>query len=219
MTEEYPSVRMSGAQGAPRPSAFPRARLTSPAVLSGAHTDHAFDLARCLLAREFPQRWEHSQGAAAGASRLAPILGKHSEVVRAAALLHDIGYASTVSRTGFHPLDGARYLRGLGVDQRVVSLVAHHTFALLEAELRELREPLEGEFELPPQELQDAMVYCDMTSALNGQLTTSRVRTAEILIRYGTESIVGRFITRAEPLIHAAVARVVDRLDRAGESV
>ena len=29
----------------------------------------------------------------------------------AAAWLHDIGYAPAVDDTGFHPLDGARYLR------------------------------------------------------------------------------------------------------------
>jgi len=31
-----------------------------------------------------------------------------------AAYLHDIGYAEPLVDTGFHPLDGAVYLRGLG---------------------------------------------------------------------------------------------------------
>jgi hypothetical protein len=48
---------------------------------------------------------------------LAPILGDRSELIEAAAFLHDIGYSSVVRSTGFHPLDGARYLRDvLGAD-------------------------------------------------------------------------------------------------------
>jgi hypothetical protein len=42
------------------------------------------------------------------------------EVLVAAAWVHDIGYAPELLATGFHPLDGARYLTGLGVPERVV---------------------------------------------------------------------------------------------------
>jgi hypothetical protein len=41
-----------------------------------------------------------------------------------AAWLHDIGYAPELAVTGFHPLDGARFLRRAGADGQVVSLVA-----------------------------------------------------------------------------------------------
>lgn len=66
------------------------------------------------------------------------------------AILHDIGYAPRLAATGFHPLDGARFLRDeFHADDRLVRLVANHTFALLEAEERGLREQLETEFPVP----------------------------------------------------------------------
>jgi hypothetical protein len=56
--------------------------------------------------------------------------------------------------------------------------------------------------------LVDALVYCDMTTTLDGEPTTARDRVAEILSRCGADSIVGRFIRRAAPEIFAAVERV-----------
>ncbi len=51
-------------------------------------------------------------------------LALSDEALVAAAWLHDIGYAPEVTDTGFHPLDGARYLVGLGIAERVVNLWA-----------------------------------------------------------------------------------------------
>ncbi len=48
--------------------------------------------------------------------------------------------------TGFHPLDGARYLRMKNVDERLVRLVAHHSCALCEARERGLETDLTTEF-------------------------------------------------------------------------
>lgn len=53
----------------------------------------------------------------------------------AAAWLHDIGYAREASVLGFHPLDGARWLRDQGWPDQVTQLVAWHTHAEKEAEL------------------------------------------------------------------------------------
>ncbi|WP_344016743.1 hypothetical protein, partial [Streptomyces thermospinosisporus] len=108
------------------------------------------------------------------------------------------------------PLDGARYLRDTpGVDERVVRLVANHTYALLEAEERGLRDELADEFPiLDDPLLVDALVYCDMTTTPDGQRTTPQERLQEILGRYGEDSVVGRFIRRAAPHIHASVDRV-----------
>ena len=47
----------------------------------------------------------------------------------AAAYLHDIGYAPELEDTGFHPLDGARWLRAHG-HERLAGLVAHHSGAV-----------------------------------------------------------------------------------------
>ena len=61
-----------------------------------------------------------------------------------AAWLHDIGYAPEVATSGVHPLDGARFLAASGVSKRLVGLVAHHSCAAPEAELRGLAAELAG---------------------------------------------------------------------------
>ncbi|MDO0936621.1 HD domain-containing protein [Streptomyces sp. DG2A-72] len=177
----------------------------------------AHDLAESLLADPLPRRWAHSQGVAARAESLAAILGEDAELLWAAAMLHDIGYAPSLAVTGFHPLDGARCLRdNSAAEERLVRLVANHSCAVLEAEERGLREELEAEFPvLERGELVDALVYCDMTTAPTGVPTTVDTRLAEILSRYGRDSAVGRFIRRAEADLRAAVHRVEARLAEA----
>ncbi|MFJ2632052.1 HD domain-containing protein [Streptomyces sp. NPDC087422] len=167
-------------------------------------------IAQHELAGPLPRRWAHSQGVAARAGTLAEIVGDRAALINSAAVLHDVGYAPRLVVTEFHPLDGARFLRDEhGVDERVTRLVANHSFALLEAEERGLREVLEAEFPLlEDQLLVDALVYCDMTTTPDGEPTTAPERVAEIVGRYGADSIVGRFIRRAEPEIYAAVARI-----------
>ncbi len=88
-------------------------------------------------------------------------------------------------------------------------LVANHSFALLEAEERGLRNELASEFPLLKKPLLvDALVYCDMTTTPDGDRTTAQDRVAEIVSRYGDDSVVGRFIHRAAPEIFASVERV-----------
>ncbi|MEV8455632.1 HD domain-containing protein [Streptomyces sp. NPDC052095] len=170
----------------------------------------ARQIAEKELSTVLPRRWAHSQGVASRASELGTVLADDTELLSAAAVLHDVGYAPRLVDTGFHPLDGARFLRDEhGAGERLVRLVANHSFALLEAEERGLRGVLENEFPLLEQSLLvDALVYCDMTTAPDGHPTTAKERVAEIEGRYGADSIVGRFILRASPEIFAAVARM-----------
>jgi HD superfamily phosphodiesterase len=70
----------------------------------------AEQLARKLLENPLPRRWSHVQGVAARARGLAPVVGGDAGLLEAAAWLHDIGYSPELAGTGFHPLDGARYL-------------------------------------------------------------------------------------------------------------
>ncbi|WP_235980126.1 HD domain-containing protein [Streptomyces albidus (ex Kaewkla and Franco 2022)] len=169
-----------------------------------------------MLSEPLPQRWSHSLGVAGRARELVTILGQDAELMEAAAVLHDVGYSPSIAATGFHPLDGARFLRDQeNADERVVRLVAHHSFALLEAEERGLREELETEFELERPELVDALVVCDMTTTPFGGHTTTPERIEEIVSRYGPDTIVGRFIQRAAPEIHAATDRVSRRMQAA----
>ncbi len=177
--------------------------LPYPPRVGTTEVDWAYELAGDLLRDSLPRRWAHTQGVAACAQTLAPLVGCDAAVLESAAVLHDIGYARPLVETGFHPLDGARYLRDAHVaDERIVSLVANHTYALLEAEERGLRDELAAEFPLLDDLLLvDALVYCDMTTTPDGHRTTSQERLQEILGRHGEESVVGRFIRRAAPHI------------------
>ncbi|MFF3034608.1 HD domain-containing protein [Streptomyces rubiginosohelvolus] len=170
----------------------------------------AMEVAEAELSIPLPRRWEHTQGVAERAVEVREVLGVDAGLLLAAATLHDVGYAPRLAATGFHPLDGARFLRDEhGADKRLVRLVANHSFALLEAEERGLREELATEFPLWAQPLLvDALVYCDMTTTPDGERTTAQDRVAEIRSRYGDDSVVGRFIRRAAPEIFASVERV-----------
>ncbi|MFG2113184.1 HD domain-containing protein [Streptomyces sp. NPDC048718] len=167
-------------------------------------------LAESELSGTLPRRWAHTLGVANRATELQHILGADAELLVAAATLHDIGYAPRLALTGFHPLDGARFLRDEhGADERLVRLVANHSFALLEAEERGIRNVLEEEFPLLGEPwLVDALVYCDMTTSPEGERMTANDRVAEIINRYEETGPVGRFIRRAAPHVSAAVARI-----------
>jgi putative nucleotidyltransferase with HDIG domain len=176
-------------------------------------TEWAYALAESLLAEPLPRRWEHSQGVAERARAIAPILGEDAELLEAAAVLHDIGYSPDLAKTGFHPLDGARYLRDVAnADERVVNLVAHHSCAWMEAEARGLRGELEGEFPREAADLNDALCFCDMNTTPDGAPTNPIDRVNEIASRYGPDSLIGTFIRRAEPEILASTSRVLDRV-------
>ncbi|ORT59698.1 HD domain-containing protein [Streptomyces sp. CB03238] len=176
-------------------------------------TEWAYLLAESLLADSLPRRWAHSHGVAERARIIAPVLGDDAELLEAAAVLHDIGYSPDLAKTGFHPLDGARYLRDVAnADERVVRLVAHHSCAWMEAEARGLREELESEFPRDQAHLNDALCFCDMNTTPDGTPTNPVDRVNEIAGRYGVDSLIGTFIRRAEPEILACTARVLERL-------
>jgi hypothetical protein len=172
--------------------------------------------ARRLLARQLPRRWAHTQGVADAARALAPVLGRDSGLLTAAAWLHDIGYAPGVASTGLHQLDGARHLRDAeGASGMLCRLVAHHSCAINEAAERGLAGALAAEFRPARRDLADALTYCDMTTSPDGQRLTVGQRLAEIRARYGPDHLVSRAITRSLPEITSAVIRVASRQDTA----
>lgn len=178
-----------------------------------ATTTWADDIARTLLAQPLPRRWAHVQGVAATARTLAPILGRNADLLAAAAVLHDIGYAPGLHDTGFHPLDGARYLRDTaGANAMICRLVAHHSCALIEAGERGLAADLTREFEPGSHDLTDALIYCDMTTGPDGQRMPVEQRLADIRARYGPGHLVTRAITRSTPQLTGAVHRVTRQL-------
>jgi hypothetical protein len=142
---------------------------------------------------------------------VAKTLGLPDEFV-AAAWLHDIGYAPQLAETGFHPLDGARFLRRVDVDERVVSLVAYHSCARIEAEVRGLGAQLAAEFSPGDPVLADALLYCDMTTGPDGDYVRPADRLVEIRGRYGPGHEVTRFVELAAPEILATAGRVEELL-------
>ena len=167
----------------------------------------AHHLAESLLADALPRRWAHTLGVGRRAFGCRDVVGDDANLLVAAALLHDVGYAPDLATTGLHALDGARHLRAVGFDERVVRLVAHHSCAELEAELRGLGGEL-AEFERPDPLCVDALTYCDMTTSPDGQETDVSSRLAGIVERSGEGSVVGRFIVLADADIKATAARV-----------
>jgi HD domain len=156
-------------------------------------------------------RWSHVQAVAAQARRVSAALApEHRPYLIAAAWLHDVGYAPPLNRLGFHPVDGARYVRQQG-QERLASLVAHHSGARFEAEERGLVDAL-AEFEPEDGPLLDALTYADMTTGPAGQRIDLEERIAEILARYPPDDPVHRAVSRSRPVLREAVDRTRARL-------
>ncbi|MGI8309016.1 hypothetical protein [Saccharopolyspora hattusasensis] len=110
----------------------------------------------------------------------------------AVAVVHDVGYAPNLVDTGFHPLDGARFLRSVGAYERLCALVAHHSGARVDLS----DELVEFTDELGP--LRDAL-WSD------GQRLTFEGRIAEIERRYEPGSVMRRFLAEGYDELEAAV--------------
>jgi hypothetical protein len=167
----------------------------------------ARDLAASQLCR-LPERLRHVESVARAAESLNVTNGfvGVNELI-AAAWLHDIGYSPSIAAYGFHPLDGAIFLREASVPELVVSLVAYHSESAVEAEERGLSSELAA-FARPPTYLLDRLTFADMTTGPDGEHTDVDSRIDEILSRYDSTDPVFRAITRSTPNLKATVARV-----------
>jgi putative nucleotidyltransferase with HDIG domain len=122
-----------------------------------------------------PRRLGHARAVARRAESAVGAVGCDADLLVAAALLHDIGYAAELADTGFHPLDGARHLSDLGAPARLTNLVARHSCAIVEARLRGLG----AEVGLFPDEcgpVRDALWYSDMTTSPDWEAEVTRKR-------------------------------------------
>lgn len=189
-----------------------RARIVGPVKLA----DRARDMAEGLLRAALPVRWSHVKGVARRASCATEIFpGDEGDLLVAAAWLHDVGYSPQVCKSGFHSLDGAEYLMSLGFPARLPALVAHHSGAYLEAEIRGLSAEL-ARWVDEATALRDALWWADMTTTPNGEVTNVHDRIEEIQKRYGPEDVVTFFIRQARPELVGAVERTELRLRAAG---
>lgn len=151
---------------------------------------------------------------AALAAEVSKAFGIAARRLVAAAWLHDIGYAGPLAGTGFHPLDGARFLRAEGCEDLAL-LVAHHSGARNEAKLRGIDDYLD-EFPFANSELDQALTYCDLTTGPDGRRVTLEWRIAEIQKRYGKEHVVARAIRIGTPEFEIARDQTEQRMAQAG---
>jgi HD domain len=158
-------------------------------------------------------RWLHVQQVAQqarGVMRIVP--PKDRDLLVAAAYLHDVGYAPALAVTGFHPLDGARWIRDQGRGERLARLVAHHSCARYEAQVRGLLDVLLAEFEPEDSATYDALVFCDMTTGPTGTTVSLEERIADIYKRYGPDHEVSRALNSSLPCLAACHDRTAARL-------
>jgi hypothetical protein len=170
----------------------------------------AHGVAADRLAEALPRRWAHVQGVGRRARLVQPLFADENGLLVAAAVLHDVGYAPDLAHTGFHPLDGARHLQKLEAPARLCGLVAHHSGAWREAELRGLSAEL-AEWTDEETPLRDALWWADMTTSPDFER-----RVGEIQERYGPDDVVTFFIRQAKPELQAATERTEARLRAAG---
>lgn len=176
----------------------------------------AADMAASLLAK-MEDRLAHSRMVAEQAWRARHLVdARWGAVLVDAAWLHDVGYSPAAADTGFHPLDGARWLRGEGWPDDLCRLVAWHTEALTEARLRGLEDALIAEFEQPPGLPLAILSWADLTSSPDGRRCTVTSRLNGILRRYPRESVVHRAIVEATPDLLTAVSEVESALGDGG---
>jgi|SRR5580658_1512511 putative nucleotidyltransferase with HDIG domain len=178
-----------------------------------SQAEWAAQTARLFLQNQLPVRWAHSQAVAAQARTLKPVLGSDADLLEAAAWLHDIGYSPELAVTGFHPLDGARFLRDVAhADEALCRLVAHHSFAIVEAGQRGVADDLAAEFARPRPDLDEALIYCDMTGGRDGVVTTVDDRLAEIFSRYAPDHPVTHAMRHAAPALTGTVHVIQARM-------
>jgi len=203
-------AELKAAANSPTPDGPPGKRRQSVSLVETGRAAWAEQTAQRLL-EPLGRRWQHVQGVVDQARRVARILdADQAEVLTAAAWLHDVGYAPALARTGFHPLDGARWLREQG-HERLACLVAHHSGAGYEAEERGLH----GELAEFPEEhllVARALTYSDLTVGPDGRRVDPQARLEDVIERYGAAAP-ARAIRRAMPELLSIVREVEAILD------
>ncbi len=122
----------------------------------------------------------HAETAAEQAASACARLGcRDTEAIVAAAWLHDIGYVPSLRATGYHPIDGALYLMKDNWPDRVISLVAHHSEAKMEAPYYSVAhhlsiiDPVTGP-------ASDILTFADMTSGASGGRVALQARVEQL---------------------------------------
>lgn len=180
-------------------------RIAEPRPCQGGGmwtVEHSRELAESHLSA-LGDRWRHVRAAGRRAEELRD-RGLIDDDMVSAAWLHDIGYAAELATTGFHPLDGAIYLKRAGAPERIVGLVASHTGARQEADERGLLAEW-SELPRPNRSDLDVLTLIDTVTSPTGEPVRPSQRVNEILSRYEEDDEVHRAVKRSGPgLLEAA---------------
>ncbi|WP_320171415.1 HAD-IIB family hydrolase [Maridesulfovibrio sp.] len=150
-----------------------------------------------LAASFYPEdstRLAHMRQACSTAQRIVSQTGCEGELagkITTAALFHDIGYSEKLSRTGFHPLDGAVYLAHCDAPEDIVEAVLWHSSTPVDIEYKpEIKEIYDR---LPRPDLRgpvhSAVRYCDFRTSPVGEPFSFGQRIVELEGRFGLGSI------------------------------
>ena len=158
-------------------------------------------------------RWLHILCVVKLAEQIACILPPiEQDLLVSAAYLHDIGYAPSLKKTGFHPIDGARFIEGLG-EYRLATIIAHHSGARFTAAMLHMTQEL-SHFPYKQSLLTRCLNFCDLHSGPSGQPFTLAQRRDDILARYGRNHIVSYSFLASLPSLKNDVSIVQRRLNR-----
>ncbi|HEY5981265.1 MAG TPA: HD domain-containing protein [Microlunatus sp.] len=186
---------------------------TSEPWLTPASVIEAKELAAKILVAT-PTRLRHTAGVASRAEFLTATVAEESATTLVvAAWLHDIGYAEELRDTGFHPVDGARYLQRSGWPPEVCNLVAHHSGARFLAGAAGLDSEI-GRYDFSVDPLSDALTVADQSTGPQGELMTIGLRLADQLRRHGPDSPYARAYPYRGPYVRSCVLRTIARLER-----
>ncbi len=170
------------------------------------------------LMSEDPARLSHLAAVAARCEALAVTVDDDDvDALVAAAWLHDIGYLPSLSRTGFHPLDGAHFLRARDWPDTVCDLVAHHSGSRFVAQIRGLEAAL-CEFDFVENPASDVLTTADNTAMQNGTYVAVSDRLADKRRRHAPQAASMRANPQRDVYILAAARRVGARLTLAGRA-
>ena len=156
-----------------------------------------------------PRRLAHVRAVAAKAERISHQLDNPAErqLLVDSAWFHDVGYAAPLAETGFHPIDGARWLFRVGGSDRLCGLVAHHSCAGIEAGLRGLADVI-AHFDNERSDLTALLAWCDLTTGPGGEDMGLDERLPDIRARYGQDHVVCQAWRTAEPVARELFTRV-----------
>lgn len=185
----------------------------APSRLSGEGCKSDARALAIRLLSGFGTRLSHSAAVAAQVDRVVALVepGWRSSL-EDAAWLHDVGYGSAVVVTGFHPLDGARWLREHDWPSETCRLVAWHTEPLEEARLRDLDAELVAEFDRPDRLAAAALTWADLTSSPSGERWDPEQRLTDILMRYPPGSPVHEATRWSLPVLRRRARAIEDLL-------